>query len=250
MRWRIYFRRLPFQVSGMNILAFDTCLGAVSVAVRRRGAGGEWLMRHACETRERGHAERLMPMVAETMAAAGLAFSDLDRIAVTVGPGSFTGVRVGVAAARGLALASGIAVVGATSLAVMAHRADERLGPSATAACWRWPSMPAAAGVPSAFHWRERCRWAASATGRRCGPQHRDPARGHRRLGGAVGGRRPGRRWEAEAALVDLQPDARSLAMLRPLLAAEPRQATVAAPLSAAARRQAPGRPLPWREPP
>ena len=134
----------------MNILAFDTCLGAVSVAVRWRGAGGEWLMRHAHEVRERGHAERLMPMMAEVMEEAGLAFSDIDRIAVTVGPGTFTGVRVGVAAARGLALASGVATVGATSLAVMAHQADELLGPArAAAACWRWPSMPAAAACTS-----------------------------------------------------------------------------------------------------
>lgn len=114
----------------MNILAFDTCLGAISVAVRWRGAGGEWLMRHAHELRERGHAERLMPMIAEAMEEAGLAFADIDRVAATVGPGSFTGVRVGVAAARGLALASGIATVGATSLAVMAHQAGEKLGPA------------------------------------------------------------------------------------------------------------------------
>ena len=94
----------------MNVLAFDTCLGAVSVAVRWQGPGGDWLTRHAHEARERGHAERLMPMIAEVMEDAGLAFSDLDRIAVTVGPGTFTGVRVGVAAARGLALASGVIV--------------------------------------------------------------------------------------------------------------------------------------------
>ena len=112
----------------MNILAFDTCLGAVSVAVRWRSAGGEWLTRHAHEVRERGHAERLMPMIAEVMQGAGLAFSDIGRIAVTVGPGTFTGVRGGVAAARGLALASGVTTVGATSLAVMAHQADERIG--------------------------------------------------------------------------------------------------------------------------
>jgi tRNA threonylcarbamoyl adenosine modification protein YeaZ len=67
-------------------------------------------------------------MMTEVMDEAGLAFSNLHRIAVTVGPGTFTGVRVGVAAARGLALASGIATVGATSLAVMAHQADELLG--------------------------------------------------------------------------------------------------------------------------
>ncbi len=114
----------------MNVLAFDTCLGAVSVAVRWQGPGGDWLTHHAHEARERGHAERLIPMMAEVMEEAGLAFSDLHRIAVTVGPGTFTGVRVGVAAARGLALASGVAVVGTTTLAVMAHQADQLLGPA------------------------------------------------------------------------------------------------------------------------
>jgi tRNA threonylcarbamoyladenosine biosynthesis protein TsaB len=112
----------------MNVLAFDTCLGGVSVAVRWQSARGEWLLRDRFEARQGGHAERLMPMIAETMQEAGLAFSDLERIAVTVGPGTFTGVRGGVAAARGLALASGLPVVGATSLTVMAHRADELLG--------------------------------------------------------------------------------------------------------------------------
>jgi len=114
---------------GMNVLAFDTCLGGVSVAVRWQGARGEWLSCDRFELREGGHAERLMPMIAEAMEEAGLAFRDLARIAVTVGPGMFTGVRGGVAAARGLALASDVPVVGATSLAVMAHGADELLGP-------------------------------------------------------------------------------------------------------------------------
>jgi tRNA threonylcarbamoyladenosine biosynthesis protein TsaB len=112
----------------MNVLAIDTCLGAVSVAVRWRDARGEWQMRDAYEERSAGHAERLMPMTRDAMRAAGLAFADLQRIAVTVGPGSFTGVRAGVAAARGLALATGLPIVGATSLAVMAHRADTLLG--------------------------------------------------------------------------------------------------------------------------
>jgi tRNA threonylcarbamoyladenosine biosynthesis protein TsaB len=112
----------------MNVLAIDTCLGAVSVAVRWRDGRGEMQMRDAYEARTAGHAERLMPMTAGVMTAAGLAFGGLERIAVTVGPGSFTGVRAGVAAARGLALAAGLPVVGATSLAVMAHRADAMLG--------------------------------------------------------------------------------------------------------------------------
>jgi tRNA threonylcarbamoyladenosine biosynthesis protein TsaB len=108
----------------MNVLAFDTCLGAVSAAVSRSGGS---LLREAYELRAAGHAERLLPMVAEVMQAAGVAFAELDRIAVTLGPGGFTGVRVGIAAARGLALATGKPVVAATSLAVMAHRAEELL---------------------------------------------------------------------------------------------------------------------------
>lgn len=112
----------------MNVLAFDTCFGAVSAAVRWRSARGEWLQREAYEERTTGHAERLFPMIAEVMDGAGLVFSSIDRMAVTFGPGSFTGVRVGVAAARAFALSTGKPAVGATSLAVMAHRADQLLG--------------------------------------------------------------------------------------------------------------------------
>ena len=68
----------------------------------------------------RGHAEALMPLIAAVMSAANVEFSDLDRIAVTVGPGSFTGLRVGVAAARGIALAAGKPAVGLTTLAALA----------------------------------------------------------------------------------------------------------------------------------
>jgi len=76
----------------------------------------------------RGHAEALMPLIAAVMSGAGVEFSDLDRIAVTVGPGSFTGLRVGVAAARGIALATGKPAVGLTTLAALAapfFEADE-----------------------------------------------------------------------------------------------------------------------------
>ena len=111
----------------MNVLAFDTCLGAVSVAVRCGGIGTGRLYERF-EQRQGGHAERLMPMIAEVMAEAGIGFPDLDRIGVTLGPGTFTGARVGVAAARALALASGLPVAGATSLEVMAHRARGLLG--------------------------------------------------------------------------------------------------------------------------
>lgn len=112
----------------MNVLAFDTCFGALSVALRWRSARGEILVREAYEERETGHAERLLPMIEDVMEGAGRRFSDLDRLAVTLGPGSFTGLRIGIATARALSLATKLPVVGMTSLAIMAARADHLLG--------------------------------------------------------------------------------------------------------------------------
>jgi tRNA threonylcarbamoyladenosine biosynthesis protein TsaB len=112
----------------MATLAFDTCFGAVSVAVRWKSARGEWLLREAYEELQVGHAERLMPMIEEVMVGAGLTFKQLNQLAVTSGPGGFTGLRVGIAAARGLALAADLPVVTMTSLAVMAHRAELLIG--------------------------------------------------------------------------------------------------------------------------
>ncbi len=117
----------------MALLAFDTCFGAVSVAVRYRAASGEWLIREAYEARQTGHAERLMPMIAEVMAGAGLPFSAIERFAVTVGPGSFTGVRVGVSAARAFVLAAVRPAIGISSLDVMAARGRHLLGAAVVA---------------------------------------------------------------------------------------------------------------------
>lgn len=68
----------------------------------------------------RGHAERLMEFVDAALDAAGVELSAIERIAVTIGPGSFTGIRVGVAAARGLSLALGVPAVGVSTLAAIA----------------------------------------------------------------------------------------------------------------------------------
>ena len=104
----------------MNILALDTATAACSAALLRGGALAA--RRHLAMTR--GHAEALMPMVEEVMAEAGAAYGELDLIATTVGPGTFTGLRVGLAAARGLALAGGLPLLGVTTLEVLAHGVD------------------------------------------------------------------------------------------------------------------------------
>ena len=111
----------------MNVLALDTCLSACSVAVLRRGmegaGNGRIVSRHTAMAR--GHAEALMPMIDDAMREAGIAFSELERIAVTTGPGTFTGMRIGIAAARGLGLAVGCPVVGLTTFAALACNAND-----------------------------------------------------------------------------------------------------------------------------
>ena len=106
----------------MNILALDTSMGACSAALLRSDAATHRLVtRH--ELMERGHAEALLPMVAAIMEEAGLAFTELDLVAATVGPGSFTGVRIAIAAARGFALVTTARLWGTDSLTVMAAEA-------------------------------------------------------------------------------------------------------------------------------
>jgi len=99
----------------MVLLALDTSLEACSVAVL---AADRVTVRS--EPLARGHAERIMPMIGAVMAEAGVGYPDLGRIAVTIGPGSFTGVRVGVSVARGLALVLGVPAVGVATLAALA----------------------------------------------------------------------------------------------------------------------------------
>ncbi len=103
----------------MNILALDTSMGACGAAVLT--ADGRVVARE--ERMARGHAEALMPMIAATMADAGLDYRQLDLIAATLGPGSFTGVRIAIAAARGLALVTRAKLWGTDSLTVMARTA-------------------------------------------------------------------------------------------------------------------------------
>jgi tRNA threonylcarbamoyladenosine biosynthesis protein TsaB len=102
----------------MLILAIDTALDACSAGVLDTRVSK--LIAQESLPMKRGHAEALMPLIARVMKQASLAFTALDRIAVTTGPGSFTGLRVGLSAARGIALAAGKPIVGVTTLTAYA----------------------------------------------------------------------------------------------------------------------------------
>src|ERR1700756_4542743 len=102
----------------MLILAIDTALDACSAGVLDTRASK--LIAQESLPMKRGHAEALMPLIARVMKKVSLAFTALDRIALTTGPGSFTGLRVWLSAARGLALAAGKPVVGLTTLSAYA----------------------------------------------------------------------------------------------------------------------------------
>lgn len=108
----------------MSLLAIDTtgpdCAAIIADADGRRLAGRRLSI-------GRGHAERLAPLVAELLDESGLTASDLDRIGVAVGPGSFAGTRVGVAFARGLALSARARAYGISNLEVLAHQGPPRV---------------------------------------------------------------------------------------------------------------------------
>lgn len=110
----------------MRVLAIDTALEACSCAVLDTGRR-EPMIASRSEVMARGHAEVLVPLVQAMMKDANIVFSSLDRVAVTTGPGSFTGLRVGIAAARGFGLAAEKPVVGLSTLAALAapHIAED-----------------------------------------------------------------------------------------------------------------------------
>ena len=102
----------------MRVLAIDTALDACSAAVLDLDKGG--IIAGETLAMARGHAEAVMPLIARVMNEAAIEFTELDRIAVTTGPGSFTGLRVGISAARAIALAAAKPAIGLSTLAAFA----------------------------------------------------------------------------------------------------------------------------------
>ncbi len=107
----------------MIVLGLDTCLTSCSVAV----FDGARVLASAREVMARGHQERLAPMARQVMGEAGLSFERLERIGVTVGPGSFTGLRVGIAFAKGLATALSLPACGIGTLEALAVQGGDGL---------------------------------------------------------------------------------------------------------------------------
>lgn len=116
----------------LTLLAIETAGSACSAAVARDGV----VLAAECLVLRHGHAEVLFPMIERVMQAAGLVPSQLDAVAAAIGPGGFTGIRVGLAAAHGIALAVGARLVGISSFAAVAARvAGPRIGGLGGTAC-------------------------------------------------------------------------------------------------------------------
>ena len=121
----------------MRLLAIDTALDLCSVAFAEAdppASAAPWSAQVESQEMLRGHAEALIPMIERVLAAAGAGYGDLDRIVATVGPGSFTGLRVGLAAARAIALAAKKPLVAVDTLAALAETHRPSLGRQVIAA--------------------------------------------------------------------------------------------------------------------
>jgi len=117
----------------MIVLSFDTATAACSAAVIEVGADTRVLSSLYCEP-GRGHAEILLDKIAEVMSTAGVSFEDIDRQIVTRGPGSFTGVRVALSAARGFRLTHNIPICSLSTMQAIAANISKVEGPHPSSA--------------------------------------------------------------------------------------------------------------------
>lgn len=102
-----------------NLLAIDTSHGTYSICLNQRGKTTEFYE----ETEHNKQAENIIPSIETTLAKHKLSYQDLDAIAICIGPGSFTGIRIGIAAAQGIALVHNIPLISVTTLHALAHKA-------------------------------------------------------------------------------------------------------------------------------
>jgi tRNA threonylcarbamoyladenosine biosynthesis protein TsaB len=101
----------------LTVLAFDTATSSCAIALWQNGK----VLAETQKFLERGHAEVLVPMIEGVLADAGLTYHDLDLLAVTTGPGAFTGIRIGLSTARSLALASKLPLIGISNFTALAE---------------------------------------------------------------------------------------------------------------------------------
>jgi tRNA threonylcarbamoyladenosine biosynthesis protein TsaB len=149
----------------MSLLGIDTSTAAATACVLRDdGEAFEVVPEPAALGRSPAHARELLPAVAHVMASAGVDWADLDAIALGVGPGTFTGLRIGVATARALASASGLALRPVSSPAALAAGIEEEAGAAARSAAPVLPLIDAKRGeVFAALYEQGRALWAPVA---------------------------------------------------------------------------------------
>jgi tRNA threonylcarbamoyladenosine biosynthesis protein TsaB len=138
-------------VSGV-LLAFDTATASTVVALDAPGLEQPIELRDDPEPGERPrHTQQLLPLARQALMQADLAFRDIDRVVVGTGPGSFTGLRIGLSTARALALAAEAELVGLSTLRVLAEPAQEAVGPHSVVA----PVLDARRGEVFVAAWRD-----------------------------------------------------------------------------------------------
>jgi tRNA threonylcarbamoyladenosine biosynthesis protein TsaB len=118
----------PIPAVGQLVLALEAAGGACSVAIGKVTDAGAAVLAADSRLMQHGHATALVPMIDSTLRTAGVAMADLDAIAVGIGPGGFTGLRIALATARGLGLALGKPVIGISNFQAAAHQAGAPAG--------------------------------------------------------------------------------------------------------------------------
>jgi tRNA threonylcarbamoyladenosine biosynthesis protein TsaB len=136
---------------GMRIVSLDTSTPSTAVGLLAGAAEAREAYDHPGEGGRPGHQARLLPLAEELLAGAGLAWGDIDRVVVGLGPGTYTGLRVGVATARALAQSLGLEIVGVSSSMALAHAAfrSGHAGPLLTLVDARRSELFVAAYAPS-----------------------------------------------------------------------------------------------------